>query len=82
MESSPERCLSGLSASDGVRRCLDLDPTLGSLNLDLDLEFELELELGLRLEDNLRPRLGSRLRQHLPQSIVGWFFSSPTQVYF
>ena len=56
MESSPERCLSGLGASDGIRRCLDLDPTLGSLSLDLGLD----LELGLELEGGLRPRLASR----------------------
>ena len=79
MESSPERCLSGLSASDGIRRCLDLDPTLGSLSLDLGLDLELELqlglglgvelqlelELGLELEGNLHPRrLASRRRRH------------------
>jgi len=61
MESSPERCLSGLGASDGIRRCLDLDPTLGSLSLDLGLD----LELGLELEGGLRPRLASR-RRHPP----------------
>ena len=75
MESSPERCLSGLSASDGIRRCLDLDPMLGSLSLDLgrdlgldlDLDLELVLELGLELglefEEDLRPRLASRRRR-------------------
>ena len=74
MESSPERCLSGLGASDGIRKCLDLDPTLGSWSLDLGLDLELdlqlelglgvglqlELELGLELEEDLRPRLASR----------------------
>ena len=63
MESSPERCLSGLGASDGIRRCLDLDPTLGSLSLDLGLD--LDLELGFELEGGLRPRLASR-RRHPP----------------
>ena len=77
MESSPERCLSGLDASDGIRRCLDLDPTLGSLSLDLGLDLDLELqlelglgvglqlelELGLELEEDLRPRLASRRRR-------------------
>ena len=38
---------SGLVASEEIKRCLDLDPTLGSLSL--------ELELGL----GLRPRLSS-----------------------
>ena len=67
MESSPERCLSGLGASDGIRRCLDLDPTLGSLSLDLglDLGLDLDLELGFELEGGLRPRLASR-RRHPP----------------
>ena len=76
MESSPERCLSGLGASDGIRKCLDLDPTLGSLSLDLDLgldlglelgldvELQLELELDLELEGVLRPRLASCRRRH------------------
>ena len=78
MESSPERCLSGLGASDGIRKCLDLDPKLGSWSLDLGLDLELdlrlelglgvglqlELEFGLDLEEDLRPRLASRRRRH------------------
>ena len=82
MKSSPERCLSGLGVSGGIIRCLELDPTLGSLSLDLGLELELgtdvelQLELGLELEEDLRPRLASRRhphlgsppRQHRPQS--------------
>ena len=62
MESSPERCLSGLSASDGIR-CLDLHPTLGSLSLDLDLgldlglDLDLDLDLGLGLDVELQLEL-------------------------